>query len=94
MESTNARIAAYARFSPETTVAGRIIVVNDIVARAAPADMLLMFREMASRNETLFTRPVESRTNVFVLSSGIWRPSFNGLYKLFARKRGKIYILM
>jgi hypothetical protein len=44
---------------PETD--GRSIVVNPMIARVVPTDMLLRFREIASSSETFFTSPVLSR---------------------------------
>jgi len=41
--------------------------VNPTTARAAPADMSLIFSATASKSETFFVRPVASRTKTGAL---------------------------
>jgi hypothetical protein len=55
---------ATTRFNPETSTRTMVATVEPaMVVRSGPTDMLLKFREMLSRKETFFTRPVLSRAN-------------------------------
>lgn len=59
----------HTKFTPDTE--GNRTIVKPTTAKAAPADMSLMFSATASKSETFFTSPVASRTKtVGLLAKG------------------------
>ncbi len=64
MDRTNANTDAIAKLRPESCPGASKIIVKPMIPRAAPADMLLIFKERESKSETLFTRPVLSLRNM------------------------------
>ena len=89
MEKANPIREAYTRLIPE--IVGRSTIVNPIEANATPVAMLLMFKAIASKNETDLVNPVASLMNTGGLELDKKRLALNSSNHVFIPSRQKPY---